>query len=275
MVILMCFRKIVILAIALTSDSHSAVSQSTASAKLPAFDVASIRIKAASNDGHHHIYNDPNVSLFRTVNLSAKDLIQFAYALPASQLLGGPNWLDSTMFDIDAKSDPAVDAQLHAMTSNNARHEKQFMVQALLADRFLLQAHQETRQLPVFALIIANPKNGPKFQSSQINGTTIDTGRSRLHIAGSDDTLYLFSRELAQVLNRVVLNRTGLTGRYDLTLRWTSEDAPAALLNGAPDPYAPPDIFTAIQEQLGLKLESTKGPVQVLVIDHIERPTEN
>ncbi len=249
--------------------------QSTATAQLPAFDVASIRINTTETDGHHHIYNDPNVSLFRTVNLSVKYLIQFAYALPASQILAGPGWLDSVMFDVNAKSDASVDAKLHAMTSSQALQEKQLMVQALLADRFRLQAHQEVRQLPVFALIVANPKIGPKFQASQFSGTTIDTGRSRLHIAGSDDTISILSRELAQVLGRVVLNRTGLNGRYDLTLRWTPDDAASPPSNGTVDSNALPDIFTAIQEQLGLKLESTKGPVPVLVIDHIEHPTKN
>lgn len=271
----MCLsRKLVILTIVLAAASRIATTLSPP-AQLPAFDVASIRINTASTDGHHHIYNDPSVSLFRTVNLSARELIQFAYALPTSQILGGPNWLDSTTFDINAKSDASVDAQLHAMTSDQARHEKQLMVQALLAERFRLQAHQETRQLPVFGLIVANAKNGAKFQPSQSNGNTIDVSRSRLHVAGTDDTISLLARELAPVVNRVVLNRTGLTGRYDLTLRWTPADAPTPLLNGAPDPNPPPDIFTAIQEQLGLKLESTKGPVPVLVIDHIERPTEN
>ena len=276
--------KLVILAMVLAAGSRIATPQSPSSeiapqlaapAQRPVFDVASIRVNATSNDGHHHIYNDPSVSLFRTVNLSAKELIQFAYALPTSQILGGPNWLDSTMFDINAKSDASVDTQLRALTSEQARREKQLMVQGLLAERFRLQAHQETRQLPVFGLVIANAKNGAKFQLSQISGTTIDISRSGLHVAGSDDTISLLTRELARVLSRVVLNRTGLTGRYDLHLRWTPDDVPAPLLNGAPDPNAPPDIFTAIQEQLGLKLESSKGPVQVLVIDHIERPTEN
>jgi uncharacterized protein (TIGR03435 family) len=83
------------------------------------------------------------------------------------------------------------------------------------------------------------------------------------------------ARELAQVLGRVVVDNTGLTGSYDLKLRWTPDNEPPPMLNGQPDPNPAPDIFTAIQEQLGLKLESGKGPVPVLVIDHIERPSEN
>jgi uncharacterized protein (TIGR03435 family) len=93
-----------------------------------------------------------------------------------------------------------------------------------------------------------------------------------LHIAGSDDTMSILAPALAQVLDRVVVNQTGLRGRFDLTLRWTPDDAAAS---ASPSPDIPPDIFTAIQEQLGLKLESTKGPVPVLVIDSVEKPSPN
>jgi uncharacterized protein (TIGR03435 family) len=239
----------------------------------PAFDVASIHINNTETDGHHHIFNNPAESHLRTQNLAIRDLIQFAYGLPNSQILGGPAWLGSIMFDIDAKSDPSMDAQLHALSTEQARHQKQLMVQALLADRFQLKAHQETRQLPVYALVVA--KDGPKFKPSKINGTTIEPGRSRLHVAGSDDTMSILARELAQVLGRVVLNQTNLSGRYDLSLRWTPDDAPPPMPNGAPDPPEPPGIFTAIQEQLGLKLESSRWPVPVLVIDSVEMPSAN
>jgi uncharacterized protein (TIGR03435 family) len=96
-----------------------------------------------------------------------------------------------------------------------------------------------------------------------------------MHIAGSDDTIGLLARELALSQGRVVVNKTGPTGRYDLTLRWTPDDAPPPQLNGAPDPNAPPGLFTALQEQLGLKLEPAKGPVDVLVIDKINQPSPN
>ena len=242
-------------------------------AAAPSFDVASIRANTTASDGRHHIYNDPAESHFRTVNLSIKDLIQFAYGMPDSQILGGPAWLDSAMYDIDAKSDASVDAQLHALPSSEARHQKQLMVQALLADRFQLATHQETRQLPLFNLILA--KGGPTFKVDNSVGNTIDTGRNHLHISGTQDTVATLARELAQVLGRVVVDDTGLTGTYDLRLRWTQDNDPPPMLNGQPDPNPAPDIFTAIQEQIGLKLESGKGPVPVLVVDHIERPSEN
>jgi uncharacterized protein (TIGR03435 family) len=239
----------------------------------PTFDVVSFHLSPPSPDGHNHIWNDIHDSHFRTGNLSIRDLIQYAYNLPKSQILGGPPWLNSTMYDIDAKCDPEVDARLKAMSGDEATQQKFLMVQALLADRFALVTHNETRELPIYNLVLA--KGGPKFQPSTRNGTTIDTWRSRMHVAGSDDTIGLLARELAQLQGRVVLNKTGLTGRYDLTLRWTPDDAPPPMLNGAPDANAPPGLLTAIQEQLGLKLEPSKGPVEVLVIDHIEQPSPN
>jgi len=247
------------------------------SAPQPTFDVASIRQNTTSTDGHNHIYNDHSESHFRTVNVSLKDLVQYAYSLPKSQILGGAPWFDSTMFDLDAKSDAAVDAQLKALPDIDASQQKKLMVQALLADRFQLKTHQETRELPVFNLVLA--KGGPKFKPSEANGTTVSTstgtGIQRIRVQGSDNTIELLARELASALGRVVVDKTGIDARYDLTLRWMPADRPPPLINGAPDPNPPPDIFTAIQEQLGLKLEPARVPVPVLVIDHIEMPSEN
>ncbi len=238
-------------------------------AATPRFDVASIHVNHAATDGHHHLMSDPAESHFRTANLALRDLIQFAYGLPRSQILGGPGWLDTVMFDIDAKSDAAMDAELHAVPTEQARQQKLAMVQALLTDRFQFAAHRETRQLPEYALVIA--KDGAKITASTVNGTTVDMGRGRLHLAGSDDTVGLLARELAEVVGRVVVNETGLSGRYDLALRWTPDDAVG--VSTVAD--APPDLFTALEEQLGLKLKATHGPVPVLVIDGVQMPSAN
>jgi uncharacterized protein (TIGR03435 family) len=131
---------------------------------LLAFEVAPIHQDNTSADGHHHIYNDPGQSHFRTINVSLKELLQFAYDIPKSQIFGGPRWFDSATFDIDAKADASVDKQLQALRPDQARHQKQLMVQTLLADRFQLTVHQETRQLPVHSLVAA--KGGPKFKPS-------------------------------------------------------------------------------------------------------------
>jgi uncharacterized protein (TIGR03435 family) len=258
---------------ALAAPSASRPADHPAESTAFTFDVASIHPSPPSPDGHNHIWNDIHESLFRTGNLSIRDLIQYAFNLPKSQIAGGPEWLDSAMYDIDAKSGPEVDAQLKAMSGDDAGEQKRRMVQALIKERFSFAAHEETRELPIYNLVLA--KGGAKFQPSNEAGTTIDRWRSRIHVQGSDDTIGLLARELAQVEGRVVVNKTGLTGRYNLTLRWTPDDAPAPLLNGAPDPDAPPGLFAAIQEQLGLKLESGIGPVPVLVIDHIDKPSEN
>jgi uncharacterized protein (TIGR03435 family) len=263
-------------AFAQTASAPLSVSPSAGkptSKSAPAFDIASIRLSPPSPDGHYHIWNDDHESNFRTGNLSIRDLIQYAYNLPKSQIIGGSPWLDSTTYDINAKSDPEVDAQLKAMPNEEAAQQKRLMVQALLKERFSCITHEESRELPIYNLVLA--KGGARFQPSEKHGTTIQEGPSRIHVQGSDDTIGLLARELARSESRVVVNKTGLTGRYDLTLRWTPNDAPPALLNGGIDPNAPPDLFTAIQEQLGLKLESGKGSVPVLVIDHIEKPTEN
>jgi uncharacterized protein (TIGR03435 family) len=261
------------LLVPLIASAQAPEAETAPAVPAPTFDVVSIHLSPPSPDGHNHIYNDIHESHFRTGNLSIRDLIQYAYNLPKSQILGGPQWLNSTMYDIEAKSGSEADARLKTMSGDDAAQQKRLMVQRLLAERFALAAHNETRELPVYDLVLA--KGGPNFQPSTRNGNTIDTGRSRIHVAGTDDTIGLLARELAQSQGRVVLNKTGLSGRYDLTLRWTPDDAPAPLLNGAPDPNAPPGLFTAIQEQLGLKLESDKGPVQVLVIDRIEQPSPN
>lgn len=232
------------------------------------FDVASIHVNQTATDGHHHIYNDPSESRFRTVNVSVRELIQYAWNLPGSQVLGGPSWLGSTMFDIDARSDAAADAALHQLSPFDARDRKARMLQELLIDRFRLRIHQETQQLALYKLILA--KGGPRFQPAAVEGTTIDTGPTHMHVAGSDDTVSILAAQLARELGRVVLNETGLKNRYDIHLQWTPEAAVAA---AAPD--APPNLFTAVQEQLGLKLESSRGPVPVLVIDSVEPPTAN
>jgi uncharacterized protein (TIGR03435 family) len=234
-----------------------------------AFDVASIHPSHAT-DGHRHIYSSPNDSQFRSINLTAKELIQFAWDIPETQIAAAPLWADSLTFDIDAKSGPDTDARMHDLSSDQGKMEKQQMAQALLADRFALKTHPETRQLPVYSLVVSNPKTGPKFKPSKTSGTTIDEGGSRIHIQGGDNTMTFLARMLALSLGRPVIDNTGLTGCFDVKLAWTPADAAA---NPAPD--APPDIFTAIQDQLGLKLESTKGPVPILVIDHIELPSEN
>ena len=188
-------------------------------------------------------------------------------------MLGGPGWLNSAKFDIEAKADESVDAEMQKLDSDAGRLQKQKMLQALLAERFALKTHVETRELPIYALVVA--KNGPKLEKSKANGTSINWRTGQITVQGSDSTVGLLAEQLTKVLDRVVVDKTGIQGRFAISLNWTPDDGAAANSSGSLADASGPSVFTAIQEQLGLKLVSQKGPVQVLVIDHVEMPTEN
>ena len=264
----------------------------------PVFDVAAIHQNNSDlsvRSHRSHIYSSPNDGNFRTINVSMKTLLEFAYAIPSTRILGGPSWLNSIYFDIDAKADSSVDGQMQNLSSDAGKLEKQRMVQALLADRFKLDTHLETRELPIYVLAAA--KSGPKFLDSQAGGTTINGGHGHIQVEGGDNTVALLAeqlaeqvfqfdfgfceigQQLAEALGRPVVDKTGIQGRYKLALEWTPDDRTAPpggdSASGSPAPDSGPSIFTALEEQLGLKLESQKGPVQVLVVDHVELPTEN
>jgi uncharacterized protein (TIGR03435 family) len=234
------------------------------------FDVASIR-ENTTHDQHTHssIYNRWTDARFTATNETLRSLIEFSTGMPESRILGGPSWLDTTTFDVEARSDPSVDEQMGKLTTEQGKAQKQAMIQALLADRFRLATHTETRELPIYALVVA--KGGAKLNPNA-GGNYFGTGKGTITVRGGSDSLAVLADKLAAVVGRVVINRTGMTGEYDMVLRWTPD---SAATDAAAAGNAPPDIFTAIQEQLGLKLESTKGPVPVLVIDHVEMPSAN
>jgi uncharacterized protein (TIGR03435 family) len=226
----------------------------------PTFEVATIKPTGPSTDGHTHI-NYPPGDRFSTSNITVLALMQWAYDMPEKQILDGPPWLGSTRFDIQATADTD---RIKGLTGVQDRDLKRRMVQALLADRFHLKLHQETRALPAYDLILA--KGGSKLQPSKSNGKSYGIGRT--HFNGEGLTMTMIAEELSLIAGRVVVDKTNLAGRYDFKLEWSADDAPAA-------DNSAPSLFTAIQEQLGLKLEPAKEPVPVLVIDHIEAPSEN
>lgn len=248
---------------AITAPPSPGASQAT-----PAFDIAAIHINHSDESARSHIFSSPNDSHFRAINVPLKMLLQWAFVIPDSRIFGGPSWLGSTKFDIEAKSDAATDEQMRSLDSAAGKLQKQKMLQALLASRFKLQVHQESRELPIYSLVLT--KDGPKFKSSQVNGTTVDGHNSEIRVKGSDDTVTLLADQLALYLGRPVVNDTGLHNRYELTLKWTPDQSTASTAD-----TSLPSIFTAIEEQLGLKLIAKKGPVSVLVVDHAEMPSEN
>jgi uncharacterized protein (TIGR03435 family) len=237
----------------------------------PAFEVAVIRPNPGDTTGHSHIWSSASDGNFKAQNVTTMELIRYAFGMPETRISGGPGWMRSAKFDVEAKSDSALDARLRGLDSASAREQKQHMLQALLADRFALKVHKETRELPIYALVVA--KGGPRFQPSKINGTTINNGNANITVTGSDHTVALLAEQLSRTLGRVVVDKTGLDGRYELTLKWATDEAAPGTGGAGAD--SGPSIFTAIQEQLGLKLESGKGPVPILVVDHLEKPSEN
>jgi uncharacterized protein (TIGR03435 family) len=250
-------------------QQQSASEQSATPA--PVFDVAAIHPHIPEPHEHNSIWTSPGDGRFRAENVSVVMLIHWAYEMPETRILGAPGWADATRFNINATSDPAVDQLLHNLTSDAGRMQKEKMVRALLADRFHLVVHPETRELPIYELVVA--RGGAKLGALQEKGSSISASYGRIEVQGPN-SVDLLAEELSKLTGRNVIDKTGIAGRYNLKLRFTPDEGPA-MLNGQPVPDPPPALFTALEEQLGLKLEPAKGPVQVLVIDHLEMPSAN
>ena len=215
-------------------------------------------------------------------NMTLKMLIALAYRVQEFRIVGGPRWIGFDRFDVEGKAeDPRADPD-----------QLRLMLQSLLEDRFQLKLHRENKEAPVYALVVA--KDGPKIKlapdqtSPSVNGPAepgADPNRGAMRIGsgslvGSAVTLSLFTRLLSQRLDRTVVDNTNLDGRFDIRLYWTPDVGEAAALDAGGNPLPPvdstgPSIFTAIQEQLGLRLVSTKGPVDLTIIDHVEKPSAN
>jgi uncharacterized protein (TIGR03435 family) len=236
----------------------------------PSFEVATIKPSKPGTQGKGITMRDPRT--FMTINFSVVDLMTFAYGIHPRQISGGPDWLESEHYDIQATPDPP------GMPS---RKQLETMVQKLLADRFKLAFHHDKKELSVFALVLG--KTGSKLTASTGDPTGLPglgfrkLGDLAVRNANMSDFTGLMQ---SSVLDRPVVDQTGLSGRFDFTLKWTPDETQFSPFGGYKAPAteekdAPPDLFTAIQQQLGLKLESTKTAVDVLVIDHVEKPSEN
>jgi uncharacterized protein (TIGR03435 family) len=263
------FLALAVLSVSVRAQSSLSQPQNPAP-PAPAFDVVAIHMHESQPHEHNSIWSSPFDSKFNAENISVITLINWAFEIPDTRILGAPGWARSTMFNIEAKSDPTVDAQLKGLTSEAGRKQKEKMVQALLADRYHLATHFENHELPVYSLVVA--KSGPKLGAVQRSGSSVNTGNGRIEVEMSNSVAAL-ADELSKVAGRDVVDKTGISGRYDLKLHWAPDDRAT---NDTASPIdSGPSLFTALEEQLGLKLEPAKGPVQVLVIDHIELPSEN
>ena len=266
-------------AVSQSGTEQSSAAKSTALSANPVFDVASIHPNNSDHTARTHIYSYADHGHFVAINATVMQLLQYAYILPESRILDAPAWTKSAKYDIEGKSDPGFAEKLAALPYSEAKAQLLKMVQTLLTDRFHLAAHLESRELPVYDLVVS--KGGAKFASVKDEGTTIDSGThsgsTTITIKSSSHATADLAEMLARFTGRVVLDKTGLEGNYTISLKFAADDARSGLPNtetvSAPD--AGPSVFTALKEQLGLELKSSKAAVDVLVIDHIDLPTEN
>jgi len=236
----------------------------------PAFEVATIKPSDPARPGKLYTVRGADVI---TINTTLSDLMTMAYDLHPKQITGGPAWLESEKYDVTGRPDVSGQPNVAQMKT---------MIQKLLADRFQLKFHREKKELSVYALTVG--KTGLKFAKSERDPDSLPG----LFFRGPGTNLNVTNATMAQfaslmqsaVLDRPVVDQTSLTEKYDFILKWTPDQGQLLGLGGAPPPPAnlsdaPPDLFTAIQQQLGLKLESTRAPADVVVIERVEKPSDN
>jgi len=226
----------------------------------PSFEVATIKPSDPDARNQNTQWNSHHI---RMQNATVKGLIWFAYGVHYKQISNDPEWLDKDHYDIDGIPDKEGQASLR---------QYQEMIQKLLADRFSLKFHREKRELPVYAITLA--KGGSKLTKStrDPNGLPNDYGDRQGNWQGrrfENVSIADFALDMQDMMDRPIVDQTGLTGKYDFALHWTPDNVELT------DPNAPPGLFTAMQEQLGLKFEPVKAPVDVIVIDHVDRPSAN
>jgi uncharacterized protein (TIGR03435 family) len=239
----------------------------------PALDVATIKPSQPGAQGKGFGFRGTH---FRTFNTNVNDLIAVAYGLHAKQIIGAPDWLGTDLFDIDGVPDVPGRPNIKQMG---------LMLQKLLADRFALKFHHEQRELSVYAIQVG--PGGPKMKVTS-SGPNDQQGfgfRGLGDLIVANMTMKEFATWMqSSVMDKPVVDQTGLTARYDFTLKWTPDDSQFAQFRGAvtapppaagDNPNAPPSLYTAMQETLGLKFSATKAMDDVIVIDHVEKPSAN
>lgn len=259
----------------------------TAPAQKPSFEVASVKPNKSVNVRPSEEFF-PNRYLGAHVTLRV--LIHAAYGIPSPYgqchyLEGGPNWIDSEYFDVEGKvGDGTIPASLAAKDRND---QIRLMLQTLLADRFQLKVHREIKEVPVYEMVVS--RNGPKLHKAtgerECPGIPVGSTACPARLSGGMGrgitAKALDLSELSQFLSgfadRPILDRTGIAGLFDIkTTPWRPDRyGPHFAAETHVDPEVLPTIFTMLQEQLGLRLVSSRGPVEVVVIDHVEPPSEN
>ena len=262
----MAFRPTVILALA----AASLFAQKS-------FEVATIKPNA-END-HRVMFRLLPGGGFSASGTSLRMLIMQDYNVKDFQVTGGPGWLATDRYDVNAKAE--------ASTERFSPDTFRPMLQSLLAERFQLKFHKETKEMPVYALVAGKGPHKLKASEAPAAGAPpqrqmMRIGRGQANLQGTN--MAGLAQLLSQQLGRPVIDKTGIEGTFDVEMRWTPEPGQGGgPFGGAPPPpdaiaqsdTSGPSLFTAVQEQLGLKLDSTKGPVEILIIDSASKPTEN
>lgn len=268
--------------------------QTPAATGKPKFEVASVR-ENKGDDGKVMIGLQPG-GRFNAVNVPLWDLIRQAFAVQRTQIVGAPDWTETARYDIVAKAE----SEIPRGGPGSPIGPMNFMLQDLLEDRFKLRAHRETREMPIYALVLArnDRKPGAGLIASSVDCAAMRGRGARggpppgppppgerpacgmrmgpNQVIAGGVPLASLTQVLSQFAQRIVVDRTGLEGNFDIDLSFTPDRMPQGTPPGVPLPSIDPNgpsLFTALQEQLGLKLESERAPVEVVVIDHVERPT--
>jgi uncharacterized protein (TIGR03435 family) len=248
--------------------------------KLPEFEVISVKQHRKKDDGWKYDYRDDG---FFAVAMTLEDLVKEAFGVfEDDRFVGLPKWASGERYDVEAKVSGDDLIQMKKLTLDQRR----LMLQALLAERFQLLIHHGAKVLPVYALLLA--KSGARMRASELNSIPPNTikgmgGLVKRSRSGVLEVERFDMKDLASLLTwdlgRPVIDRTGLTGRYDFTLDWSPEEHSGSSYdeqrNLLPDSPSGPSIFTALREQLGLRVEATKAPMDIVVIDHVEAPSAN
>lgn len=258
---------LVAISVVLLAATAFAQGTTNTSPSLPVYDAATIRLNN-SGTGDSDVWVE--LTTFRTKNVALKELLQMAFNVRRSQISGIPDWAEKARFDINAKiTDPDIPA-LKKLTSDQQR----LILQRFFAEKFALKWHRESRSLPVYELVVV--KGGPKFdEGPHCTADSDSTSQSNTDLTAKCVRMRTFSDLLSNQMDRPVVDKTGLAAHYDFHLRWSRDEAKAEAASNGSDADTPPSLFTALEEQLGLKLVAGKDPVDTLVVDSIDKPAEN
>jgi uncharacterized protein (TIGR03435 family) len=257
-----------------------AQSPATASKSSSSFEVASI--KPDHLDGHVTRFSVNADSLIAS-GVTLKRLILYAYNIKDFQLSGGPGWVNSESYEVQAKIDDSTVEALSKLSPSQRSEQHRLMIQSLLAERFKLKISRSSKEVPIYALVLV--KSGPRFGQSAMTDNTQRGFRSNNgNLTAKGMGINQFAEWLSGVVGRKVVDKTDLQGTYDFSMSYNNRregltppspaDAGGQELAPLPD-SSEPTIFTALNEQLGLKLVPEKGPVEVFIIDSVEKPSEN